>query len=435
MSFFALIATANLPDHCTPTSHHLIRFSSAFHSCIPTPLALISTTFGVFSIISWLFAQVPQIYKNYQLQSASGLSIYFLAEWLLGDLTNLIGAILTKQATWQVVVASYYVTVDVALVVQYFWYTHLKAERGSAIIDYSRDLDGHFRGSNEVLNGVSPSDGSATSDGTLAGDGENDTKPANIPIESHKSQNSTLAASSSYTTWEKGSPRTSSRTITRPQGSPTFQPSPKTLLVVSLLCVVLTNASPVHNDSSKPSPPPLTSEFIGQIFSWWSTALYLGSRLPQIYKNAIRRSTAGLSPTLFIAAFFGNLFYSTSLLTNPLAWASYSPYGLHGWVGPEGSDRKQWVELAAPFWLGAAGVLGLDAAVGVQFLVYGEDMERGFVRVEDRRGRNRWRRVSGWMRGWVPSPSPGRGMEEAREGEQESLLERPDGEHGRYGTA
>src|SRR5271156_6462571 len=122
MSFFA----PALPDHCTPTTSSLLHFSSYFHVCIPTPLAFISTALGCLSIVSWLFAQLPQIYKNYQLQSTAGLSIFFLVEWCLGDATNLLGALLTRQATWQVIVASYYVFVDVCLVSQYFWYTYLK---------------------------------------------------------------------------------------------------------------------------------------------------------------------------------------------------------------------------------------------------------------------------------------------------------------------
>lgn len=46
--------------------------------------------------------------------------------------------------------------------------------------------------------------------------------------------------------------------------------------------------------------------------------------------------------------------------------------------------------------------------MGVQFLMFGE--EAAVVRVKDERGRSRWRRVSGWMRGWVPSVSPDRGV-------------------------
>ena len=66
---------------------------------------------------------------------------------------------------------------------------------------------------------------------------------------------------------------------------------------------------------------------------------------------------------------------------------------------------KTWRGLAAPFWLGAAGVLVLDAIVGVQFLIFGEDDAKKSVLVQDDEGRSRWRGVRGWMRGWVPSPS------------------------------
>jgi hypothetical protein len=134
-----------------------------------------------------------------------------------------------------------------------------------------------------------------------------------------------------------------------------------------------------------------------------STFLYLGSRLPQIYKNYKLQSTAGLSPSLFAAAFSGNMFYSLALVTNPRAWADMGPHGGHGWVGAGGSDRSAWVAAALPFFLGAAGVLALDASVGAQFLLYGEKEAKVIV-VEEGQGQKwRWRRVSGWMRGWVPS--------------------------------
>lgn len=38
----------------------------------------------------------PQIYENYILQSGEGLSVLFVVVWLLGDLTNFVGAILAN---------------------------------------------------------------------------------------------------------------------------------------------------------------------------------------------------------------------------------------------------------------------------------------------------------------------------------------------------
>ena len=414
----------SLPDYCTPTSDELYRLSSAFHTCIPTPLTLLSTLLGVLSIISWLFAQLPQIYKNYTLKSTDGLSVYFLVEWCLGDTTNLLGAPLTGQAAWQVVVAGYYVSVDVALVFQYFWYTHYKPLRASSMSGPVVDRNsGNDQDPGGMVEGVSPSEDS------LNHVGDQDRKTvAKLTKDNVEQDETTQYRMSDLKDGRQNGEK--SLLITQLPVSNYVQRSLKapsisnTLIITSTLCSVLATASPlraasVHSSSTN------SGELAGRILSWISTLLYLGSRLPQIYKNAIRRSTAGLSPTLFIAAFFGNLFYSTSLLVNPLAWSSYPPYGLHGWVGSQGSDRATWVGLTVPFWLGAAGVLALDATIGIQFLIYGEENSNNTIR--DGRGRKQWRKVSGWMRGWVPSPSPERALEDER-----PLIDREAGNS--YGT-
>src|SRR4051812_28718470 len=101
-AYTLLSFAGGLPAHCAPTSSVLTDVSAYFGTCIPTPLAALSTLLGTLSIVSWLFAQMPQIFKNYQIKSTAGLSIFFLSEWLLGDLTNLLGALFLKQATWQI---------------------------------------------------------------------------------------------------------------------------------------------------------------------------------------------------------------------------------------------------------------------------------------------------------------------------------------------
>lgn len=45
-------------------------------------------------IISRIVVYSPQIYANYTLQSGEGLSLVFVYVWLLGDITNMTGAIL-----------------------------------------------------------------------------------------------------------------------------------------------------------------------------------------------------------------------------------------------------------------------------------------------------------------------------------------------------
>ncbi|KAJ5166920.1 uncharacterized protein N7482_005701 [Penicillium canariense] len=432
----------SLPDHCEPSSPFLTAISSHLHICLPTPLALISSVLGTLSIVSWLFAQLPQIFKNYQLQSTSGLSIFFLVIWCAGDATNLLGALFTRQAGWQVVVAGYYVLVDITLVTQFFWYTHYKSHQyeGYNAVPHSHDHDA--RGG--ILEGVA-----------LAGNNATHQPPAPVDMAPKKSEvhdmgvqtgstlNSTAGRTPPYTTEKFSSSRRSVR-VSSSSASPPFA-LPRTMLIASLVCAVLANASPAHPAPSPLPHPPISHapretiiEIVGRIFSWMSTILYLGSRPPQLYKNYRRKSTEGLSPLLFMAAFCGNFFYSSSLLTNPNVWSDFPPYGGGGWADGHGNDRWEWIGRGIPFFLGAFGVLGLDGYMGVQFLMYGprDDDDESFTEADDedpKRGRSRWRRVRGWMRGWIPSTSPTRSEYERASASQEgqALL---GSDRGRYGT-
>lgn len=347
---------------------------------------------------------MPQIIKNYHIKSTAGLSIFFLSEWLLGDLTNLLGAIFTKQAGWQIIIASYYVFVDMCLVIQYFWYSYcakwiydesLHSSGGS-------DLDD---ADSAIINGLSPINSNFGSEHSLLRDADDHSPKSSNPqcIEGPQF--------SSVNYGEKKNTPPKDIVYNLKLGSSWMpSPSPRTLMYAATLSSLASNAAaaplPFPKDRYRHGlhlfriDTPL--EIVGTILSWCSTLLYLGSRIPQLYKNWCLQSTAGLSPLLFFAAFCGNLFYSASLVSNPNAWKDYGPHGHHGWVDGEGSQRWAWVARAAPFFLGAAGVLFMDALMGVQFMMYGE-LEDRIVKVRDGHGYSHWERVNGWMRGWIPS--------------------------------
>lgn len=63
---------------------------------------LLSTLLGYASIGCWVIAQAPQIVENYFQQSCDGLALPFLLNWLCGDITNVIGCLLTDQKEFQV---------------------------------------------------------------------------------------------------------------------------------------------------------------------------------------------------------------------------------------------------------------------------------------------------------------------------------------------
>ena len=82
----------DLPPYCDPDTPVLVFLSQTFGVCLPSYLALASKTAGILSITAWLFAQMPQIWKNYRRGSVDGLSLGFLAIWLAGDIcTSIIG--------------------------------------------------------------------------------------------------------------------------------------------------------------------------------------------------------------------------------------------------------------------------------------------------------------------------------------------------------
>ncbi|KAK3113052.1 hypothetical protein LTR53_010040 [Teratosphaeriaceae sp. CCFEE 6253] len=435
-----LVFAPALPVHCEPTNDFLLRFSSAFHVCVPTPLAFTSSTLGTLSIVAWLCAQLPQIYKNWRIASTSGLSIFFLVEWCLGDVGNLFGALFTHQASWQVTIGGYYVFVDLCLLAQWVWYEKLRhgaiVRRAWARPGY-RDDDAPGGSMEEVIiegMPVSPAVvGHGGPDGVPRGQDKlpQPTRPKVI------FRNPTFQGERRAS----GEKQSSSLAATTPGGttiyrvgpsSPLPSPSPRTVLLLACFIAIaqaspLVRPPPLHSATVPDDPQPTPLEHIGSIMAWLSTFLYLGSRLPQLWKNWSRKSTAGLSPHLFAAAFCGNTFYSAALLTNPCGWSDFAPHGGGGWVGPAGSERGAWTLAALPFFLGAAGVLGLDASVGVQFLLYG-DGAKVLVVEGDRWHRKHWRRFNGWMRGWIPSISESKGVE------REALVAR-DGQLGEgYGT-
>lgn len=414
-------SNTSIPDHCDPTSDFLAHVSTYFHVCVPTPLAFLSSLLGILSIISWLFAQLPQIYKNYQLQSTAGLSIFFLVEWCLGDAANLVGAFLTHQAGWQVVVAGYYVFVDVCLVVQYFWYTYVRPWSDGQSL-HSSGSSSYEDDESDIIEGLSPINTSFrfedefrvhNDDGSKGADGP-PVKPTDRAKPSESASKNTATASR-YNDSSRAMALSEKFLVSAPPSKPLINVqsrhgslySPRTMLYISTLCALLSTAaaSPTQSSSSvHVLRAGSNAEITGTVLAWLSGILYLGSRVPQLYKNFVRRSTTGLSPLLFAAAFSGNFFYSTSLLTDPRAWNSFGSYGGHGWAGPGGSVRKDWILAAAPFFLGAAGVLGMDGLMGVQFLIYGEADQEKVVKVRDSEGGpGRWEVVNGWMRGWIPA--------------------------------
>jgi len=104
-----------------------------FGQCIHTDIDFMGFALGMLSNLCWLAAQGPQLWKNYKNGEAESLSILFLAEWLTGDITNLIGCILLIKSTTvtQLTTAVYFCIIDTMMVTQWLYYHNKNKKKKS----------------------------------------------------------------------------------------------------------------------------------------------------------------------------------------------------------------------------------------------------------------------------------------------------------------
>ncbi|CAI5758137.1 unnamed protein product [Candida verbasci] len=73
---------------------------------------------GSISISCWIIVFAPQIYENFQRKSSDGLSLTFIILWLLGDIFNVLGAIIQGLLPTMIILAIYYTFADIILLYQ-----------------------------------------------------------------------------------------------------------------------------------------------------------------------------------------------------------------------------------------------------------------------------------------------------------------------------
>jgi len=288
-----------------------------FGSCEYDKQKTVSDIFGTLTFICWLNAQFPQILTNYKNKSVEGLSLPFLINWLLGDITNLLGGILTNQLKFQIYLAAYFCTVDFILFFQYFYYTWFRSP--TIIAESGEEIP------------VRPISTLSLKDSILEGAKRSYTFPTR-KNHSHQRLSSMVFAILLFTFHSTSSISSSFST-----SSPYL--------------------STIHDDEMSfgehiKSFFDRNYEPIGRILAWICTVLYLTSRMPQIWKNYTRRSVEGLSVFMFLFAALANMFYSTSVFTSPDLKTD------------PGYLRKE-----VPYILGSIGTLVFDVTILIQCFI------------------------------------------------------------------
>lgn len=271
-------------------------------------LHTLSIVLGYLSLCFWLFAQIPQVIENYRNHSVDGIAPGFLASWIAGDVSNLIGCILTEALPFQVLLSSYYCCIDLMLTAQYVYYTKVYPQIKHRFVLNQR---------------MAPMDA------------EDDQPQQSLPQE-----HILLPPSAPIAVPKKG----------------LGQLIPTALFLNMVTGLFLASFGKVRAASSGHELVLENSQSIGVFFAWLCTCLYLVARIPQLYKNHTRKLTEGLSVLLFFCALNGNFFYTLLILT--------SDEFVHG------NGKYVFFIKELPYILGSAGTIVFDLVALYQWRIY-----------------------------------------------------------------
>lgn len=250
----------------------------------------------------------------------------------------------------------YFVTVDICLLSQYFYYTKWQQRGRPSNINrdyYNKKI--HYDSSN-LFSAAFQHPSAQTPLLIQAQSIDDEITPYSVSSSPNKwytltQHHDALCKTDSFASSVSSSSSTTYVSSTKAKTTTTG------LMTIMLLGLNLfsNSSSDLTTATTTSAPSATTFDFdpmiIGSIFAWSCTTLYLMSRIPQIRKNLKRRSVEGLSPSLFVFAVCGNLTYATSILLHP------------------GHTRESLLE-ALPYLIGSAGTLTFDFTIFVQFLYY-----------------------------------------------------------------
>lgn len=346
---------------CLPGANSFIQHW--FGDCIYNVRDLVGFLLGMASILSWMVAQVPQLMANYRNKSADALSAFFLAEWLLGDTCNLLGALLKgDQLSTVVFTAQYFICMDVVLLVQYIYYTSYQRRREHIFAAKHHHHKYRRRRSRMKVPVIEGSAAEYTSNQRLAASTDETASTSNrvdTPIEHVLHRVGSGGVESIGRDFVFRPQRVMACfglmfLFTGLQWSAPITQSRQQRYVGEQQSIKHRQLQVVGSMRSEFfQPMPEWSQDVGTVIAYCSSVLYLTSRTSQIYKNYKRRSAEGLALSMFFCAIAANTLYGLSIVLRAYSMAS--------------------LRSSAPWLIGSLGTVALDTTIFIQALTYGTE--------------------------------------------------------------
>ena len=299
------------------------------------------------SIMCWMVVFTPQLYSNYLRKTGDSLSLVFLYIWLVADLCSIVGILMDRLAWTLFALAIYYTIADTLLIVQVYYY-RLFYQRWRRQEQEFRDFDGD-----------------EASKPLLADRREKQQPDRKQQSSSFNGRTSPLIIMALFMHLASAAPVIYSHLFPSGNGAMTAATgSPASEKTESLdLWSSATLESLIHFLSQR--------DVIASAFGYMSAVLYIGSRIPQIIKNAVERSCEGLSLLMFCLAVFGNVMYVASIVFEYL-------------------HTGDWELLVknVPYIVGSSGTLIFDIIIFVQFFWYAPSQDENSCSSSDDDGEN-----------------------------------------------
>jgi uncharacterized protein with PQ loop repeat len=307
----------------------------------------ISGICGSISIACWVVVFSPQIIQNFQRSSADALSIQFIIVWLVGDVFNILGAVLQGVLPTMIILAVYYTIADIVLLLQCFYY------RGFTWKD----------------------DPSASAKPT-----QDPSPPSREPDERTDLLHDMRSRERRGSDWSGLSPAVPHIAENAPLATPTIlQTMVWNTLIVLMVCgagvvgwylgqrATHSKHTPDHEHGHHEEDA-LHFNVLGQFFGYLCAVAYVASRLPQLILNWRRKTTDGLSMLFFLFACLGNITYVLSIV-------AYEPkcHKSHCEPGESAEKYGRYILVNLSWLAGSFLTLLLDLGVFAQYFAYRTD--------------------------------------------------------------